>query len=1134
MTYLLTKMTDTKNLMSISQRLLPTLYIDIEQPGDKGAFIIQVIDPKTRKTICTNKLPESHSSVHYMYASKLIERPRDALMASQQERMVKVDNRWEVRQKQRYDDIVRYGQRLYNDIFGNGRAFRRYVDQNSHLERGVKYVLRLHSTASELWNIPWEYMHDGERFLSIDGGSPITRRPQNIKLMSNSLRTASLPLRILVVISDPIDAPPLNVDHEITIIKNAVKPAEDKGLVIVDYVEEGSLYNLEIMLHEDDYHVLHYTGHGGMTSQGSCLMMENNEGRGEPVFINQLLPIIKQRNSLRLVVLSGCQTGMIDATQAMSGIATGLLPVVPAVVSMQFSILDKSAQVFAEVFYGEVGRGKTLDNAIHTTRMTMNQTNKSLADWGVPSLYAHEDGIRLITSKMHRAENKPRPKFDLDILPQPTTFVGRRDEQRMIRHILPNLNFSMAYIWGLSGMGKSALARRIIERPGRQGLVSSALVLHVGKSSPNDIVIRIADWLAADFPQAAAAFRDNRLKPYERVERAAQYVKSKRLVLVIDQFDLLLQETKPLHWDIKHPAIASFFYYLATAQWSVLTIFTSRYRWSYLSELQEGSFVESHLNAFNIADIQRMMAQFEYLPKAKFKNINTLFKRVGGHLQTIHTSEMLLTKIKKPDAIATERFIQMLGNHWHNTFMDAVLKYMSPEEHNALLKTCIIGDYFSPNQVQLMVGIESRQQAELYMAKWEGLSMANFMYADDDGTPWYRIPMIVRTYMMLKLDDNQERKLHYKATQVIAEDWFVLARERFIEYGGAEPDPDNKFQTALTEIAIIMSRASSQAASHYVSLAIQWREHFVKAMRQDEANMISLGVWEFIAFRFNDRDSAIEMLQEIIDTESKVSHHYAMARMGLATIQIDIGQWDEAIEALEFALKLFAELNDEWNQARTLSRLASAYFAINKSRKAKGLLDKALKLREILGDFNGGAKDLNDMARHARNRNDYKSALEYTVKAEHLLRQIENPDINIYANVLFERGLAFKGTKDYESAYNIWGKAIELYDHVGDTRGMAQTYEEAAEVLRLVESYDGAAHMILQAIDLAKQLDDEVNLPPRILILSMIYEDQKSYEEAYIQTERAIAIAERLSLPDLSQLRDSRRRLRRKTGRGLF
>jgi hypothetical protein len=69
----------------------------------------------------------------------------------------------------------------------------------------VQYILQLRHTASELWNIPWEYLHDGE-----------------------------------------------------------------------------------------EYHILHYTGHGGMSSRGSFLALEGDDGEVQPVFVQDLLPIIRR------------------------------------------------------------------------------------------------------------------------------------------------------------------------------------------------------------------------------------------------------------------------------------------------------------------------------------------------------------------------------------------------------------------------------------------------------------------------------------------------------------------------------------------------------------------------------------------------------------------------------------------------------------------------------------------------------------------------------------------------------------------------------------------------------------------------------------------------------------------------
>ena len=82
------------------------------------------------------------------------------------------DNAMAEKQRQdRYADLVRYGQRLYQELFGKTDSFRSYLTDLG----GARIILRLHSTASELWNIPWEYIHDGEKFLGIRNAPTLCR-----------------------------------------------------------------------------------------------------------------------------------------------------------------------------------------------------------------------------------------------------------------------------------------------------------------------------------------------------------------------------------------------------------------------------------------------------------------------------------------------------------------------------------------------------------------------------------------------------------------------------------------------------------------------------------------------------------------------------------------------------------------------------------------------------------------------------------------------------------------------------------------------------------------------------------------------------------------------------------------------
>ncbi|HEX2620721.1 MAG TPA: CHAT domain-containing protein, partial [Phototrophicaceae bacterium] len=407
----------------------PWIYVDISLSSVAGRYQIKVTDSQKQTVICENWLPTNYSSVEYLYTARLLETSR-----------IQLDPENDPGQATRYQDIVRYGQKLYKDLFGSDDKFQKYLRKSPHLQTGLRLVLRLHSNAAELWNIPWEYMHDGHSFLVVDQNYTIVRSMLDIRLGETRNNRLPHPLRILVVTSDPIDTPRLNLDQEVGNILEALDTAQKKGLVVVDFVEECTLHNLDAMLEEQDYHIIHYNGHGASTPKGSCLVMEDEDGKALPIFIGDFLPRIRKLKNLRLVVLNGCQTGQVEESQATSGIATGMLQAVPAVVAMQFSIKDVSAQVFARVFYETVASGASLENAMYAARQAMQEKYPVFIDWGVPALYSHHPDIRLIDPKLQTSQLAPlEAPLQIDGLPLPRVFVGRREEQRRLRRVLPAL-----------------------------------------------------------------------------------------------------------------------------------------------------------------------------------------------------------------------------------------------------------------------------------------------------------------------------------------------------------------------------------------------------------------------------------------------------------------------------------------------------------------------------------------------------------------------------------------------------------------------------------------------------------------------------------------------------------------------
>ena len=130
----------------------------------------------------------------------------------------------------------------------------------------------------------------------------------------------------------------------------------------------------------------------------SYLALEKEDGKMKLAGIADLRPHLHHAPDLRLAVLSGCQTAQTSGADAFSGVATGMLAAdIPAVVAMQFSILDSSGIELARAFYTALAQGDTLSAAMQATRLALWQFDEGPGyDWGIPALYLRTEGMVLV------------------------------------------------------------------------------------------------------------------------------------------------------------------------------------------------------------------------------------------------------------------------------------------------------------------------------------------------------------------------------------------------------------------------------------------------------------------------------------------------------------------------------------------------------------------------------------------------------------------------------------------------------------------------------------------------------------------------------------------------------------------
>jgi hypothetical protein len=320
-----------------------------------------------------------------------------------------------------------FGGRLFDAVFADEvrECLRRSLDQAKDQQATLRIRLRL-TDCPELANLPWELLYDAsdDSFVALSVGTPVVRYLQ-LPEPPRAVRV-SLPLQVLVIRSEPIDYPPLDLDDEWAQISASVQELTDSGLVAFTVLSAPTLSELRRALLRGEFHVMHYMGHGGFDlDTGGVLLFTDRDGRGVAVTAADLGVILRDHSSMRLAVLNACEGARSDPADPFAGVAETLVRRgVPAVVAMQYEFSDIAAIEFAPALYGALAAGLPVDGAVTEARKAVYAV--SPLEWATPVLHMRAEDAQLFSlvgapqpTPPHKAD--PGPRKDS---PLPTSQAG--------------------------------------------------------------------------------------------------------------------------------------------------------------------------------------------------------------------------------------------------------------------------------------------------------------------------------------------------------------------------------------------------------------------------------------------------------------------------------------------------------------------------------------------------------------------------------------------------------------------------------------------------------------------------------------------------------------------------------------
>lgn len=292
-----------------------------------------------------------------------------------------------------------FGARLFEALFAGsvGAAFLRSLDEAERSDTILRVRLQF-DDVPEVAELPWEFLYSRDlgRFLVLSTRTPLVRY-LGVAQGERPL-AVPLPLRLLVIVSNPSDLPRLAVEEEWARLNQALDDLVEQGKLIVERLERATLATLRQWLRRQEVNLLHFIGHGSFDlprNEGS-LVFENEAQQAAQVNSAQLATVLGDHAALRLVFLNACQGASGGSQESFAGVAQKLVQQgVPALLAMQFAVSDRSAIALAHEFYLALSDGLPIESAVSEARKAIYSEGEAF-EWGTPVLFSRSpDGVIL-------------------------------------------------------------------------------------------------------------------------------------------------------------------------------------------------------------------------------------------------------------------------------------------------------------------------------------------------------------------------------------------------------------------------------------------------------------------------------------------------------------------------------------------------------------------------------------------------------------------------------------------------------------------------------------------------------------------------------------------------------------------
>ena len=845
------------------------------------------------------------------------------------------------------------------------------------------------------------------------------------------------PLKILFVACSPINAPPvLDFEKE----EEAIFEITQNLPVDIDVEDTGSLQGLKDQLEYEEYDIIHLTGHAGINEDGPYFCMEDEEGFLHKVTPFKLWKALYDGMALpRLIFLSGCRTG--QTPHAAFSFAHELVAEHgPPVAGWGLPVTDPAATRAAEKLYHELGRGRSVADAVFLTRNELYQ--KKLPDWCLLRLFS--DGTDLTVPLVKKGQ-KQRPKQrdiqhtylkESQVKVLKKGFIGRRRQiQKGIRSLKEDPDKIGLLLHGTGGLGKSCLAGKLCERFKEQNLI----IVH-GNLNAVTFQEALRTRFVQENDKKGSEILEEKREMNDKINRlCSTSFREKEYLILLDDFEKNLEgaeQGNPLVSDEAGPILEGLLTYLPYAGKMSQVIITSRYTFLYTvrgEDLVKKRLEFIGLTSFQGADERKKVNSLTHIDTYRKEDRQELIEAGRGNPRLMEILDELVRVEKGLDITfllaevrgKQDEFVQGL-------LLKEIFQKQSDEFQMVMRRSAC---YRMP-VVEAGIGLvcEGIQNWKLYVDLGVQLSL---MEEDKGRNTYYWVTPLLREELFAELTDEDKiwchkaALLYYKKVLSLVEEYEPIYAFELV---------DHALKCGMNDSAV----EEGGRLLYYLRNSLAYREALkegeyihscISRVERDEKGSRFLFELGWIYDDSGNPRKAIDYYEQALSIGREVygeRHPSVATRLNnLGAAWYALGDSRKAIEYYEQALSIGREVYGERHPsvAAMLNNLGEVWRSLGDPRKAIDYYEQALSIdREVYGERHPSvATDLNNLGSAWDALGDPRKAIDYYEQALSIGREVygeRHPDVatdlNNLGSAWYALGDVKKATKYFKRAYLIF------------------------------------------------------------------------------------------------------------------